>query len=496
MKNKLQTLLLAFCCQITVLYGQTADPALTYHLETGATAGGGNYAPLWFTANKNGLSSIDPNSAYLEAGLTYNIRLKHHWNIKAGLFLATAANNTSAFIVQQAYADISWRFLDLSIGSKERDPYGKNPLLSSGGMVEGNNTRPVPQVRIGIEKFTNVPFTNGWLKVKGHVAYGRFTDDRWQRDFVNAGKQYADDVLYHSKSLLFRIGKKERFPFELDFGMLMAAQFSGKVYEYDEYRNQTLKYSMPAGLKEFFDVFIPGKGGDDTPWGDQVNILGNHTGSWNYSLSYYLHDWKFKLYYEHFFDDHSQMFYEYGRWKDGHIGIEITLPENRWIGSFVWEGLATKDQTGPILYDGFAGHFSEYQISAKDNYYNNYYYQAWQHWGMGLGNPLLPGPLYNSDKSLTFKSNRVRSQHIGISGNPTKTLSYRVLLSYSRHWGTYDMPLDEVAKQFSSLYEITYSPKKFAGWNISASLGIDNGSYLGDNVGGMLVIRKEGILLK
>lgn len=72
----------------------------------------------------------------------------------------------------------------MSVGSKERDPFGKNPQLSSGGMVEGNNTRPVPQVRVGIEEFTNVPFTNAWLKVKGHIAYGRFTDDRWQRDYV------------------------------------------------------------------------------------------------------------------------------------------------------------------------------------------------------------------------------------------------------------------------------------------------------------------------
>lgn len=208
---KLRTVLLTICCHTTFLYGQTTDPSLTYHVETGATAGRGNYAPLWFTANRNGLSSIEPNSAYLEAGLTFNRKLKHHWNLQAGLDLATAANNTSAFIIQQAYADISWQCLNMSVGSKERNPFGKNPQLSSGGMVEGNNTRPVPQVRVGIEEFTDVPFTNAWLKVKGHIAYGRFTDDRWQRDYVAVNKQYVEDILYHSKSLLFRIGKKRNF---------------------------------------------------------------------------------------------------------------------------------------------------------------------------------------------------------------------------------------------------------------------------------------------
>ena len=77
-------------------------------------------------------------------------------------------------------------------------------------MVEGNNTRPVPQVRVGIEEFTNIPFTNAWLKVKGHIAYGRFTDDRWQRDYVAVYKQYVEDVLYHKKSSIpYR--QKEKF---------------------------------------------------------------------------------------------------------------------------------------------------------------------------------------------------------------------------------------------------------------------------------------------
>lgn len=496
MNSKLQKLLLIFCCQAATLHGQTEAPPLTYRIETGATAGGGDYAPLWFTAGRDGLSSIHPHSAYLEAGLSLDKNLHPDWNLKAGLFLATAANQTSAFVVQQAYADISWRFLSLSIGSKERGPFGKNPRLSSGGMVEGNNTRPVPQVRVGIEKFTPVPFTNHWLKVKGHIAYGRFTDDRWQRDHVAANTPYVENVYYHSKSLLFRIGRKDKFPLELDFGLLMAAQFGGKVYINDENGNQILQNSIPNGFKEFLDVFIPGKGGDDTPWGDQVNILGNHVGSWNVSLSYYVGEWTFRGYMEHYFDDHSQMFFEYGRWKDGHVGLEISFPRNNWISTLVWEGLATKDQSGPVLYDGFAGQFPEYQISAGDNYYNNYYYQSWQHWGMGMGNPLLAAPLYNKDKSMGYKSNRVRAHHIGLGGNPTKQLSYRILLSYTKNWGTYAMPFDEVINQFSSLYEVTYSPEKLAGWSISAALGIDKGGYLGDHIGGMLRIKKEGILLK
>ncbi len=48
---------------------------------------------------------------------------------------------------------------------------------------------------------------------------------------------------------------------------------------------------------------------------------------WNFAATAYLNQWKVKIYYEHYFDDHSQMFFQYGRWKDGHIGLEITFPK-------------------------------------------------------------------------------------------------------------------------------------------------------------------------
>ena len=188
------------------------------------------------------------------------------------------------------------------------------------------------------------------------------------------------------------------------------------------------------------------------------------------------------------------MFWQYGRWKDGQIGIEITLPKNRWVSSILWEDMSTKDQTGPILYDSFAGSLG-YQISAGDNYYNNYCYQAWQHWGQGMGNPLLPGPIYNKDGKITFKSNRVRANHLGIEGNPSDEWNYRILVSFARHWGTYSTPLDKQRKQFSSLYEVTYSPQWAKGWSTSVSMGLDRGNYLGNSTGGMLSIKKTGSIL-
>lgn len=467
---------------------------LDYKVEMSGNAATGTYAPLWLTANRYGLASQEPNSGYLRAGVCYNKSMKHNWRLETGLDLAGAVNQTAPFVVQQAYADISWRMLTLSVGSKERPgfPLEKNAALSSGMMVEGPNARPVPQIRGEIKEYLPIGFTGNWLALKGHLAYGMFTDGDWQQDFVATNKGFVKKALYHSKSLMFRLGNREKLPLEFEFGILMATQFGGNKYQKNSDGSAKLIMDMPDNLKAYWKAFFPQAGGEDTPEGEQVNIEGNMLGSWNFALNYYLHDWKFRAYLEHYFEDHSQMFWEYGRWKDGQLGIEITFPKNRWVSSLLWEGLSTWHSSGPLLYDGFWGSFPEYQVSGGDAYYNHYIYGAWQHWGMGMGNPLLPGPVYNEKGEITFRSNRMKGQHVGVTGNPSEEWSYRLLLSFNRYWGTYENPLDKVRKQFSSLAEVTYCPQWATGWSGSVSLGLDRGNYLGNSAGGCVTIRKTG----
>ena len=114
-------------------------------LRMGGTSGKGTYAPMWLTANRQGLSSVNTENGYLRAGIAHTMPLNQHFGFSAGLDLATAYNFTSSFIIQQAYADLSYRWLNLSIGSKERLPELKNSKLSSGGMVESNNAAPFPK---------------------------------------------------------------------------------------------------------------------------------------------------------------------------------------------------------------------------------------------------------------------------------------------------------------------------------------------------------------
>lgn len=461
-----------------------------YKVDAETVFSGGENAPFWLMANRYGLSSVENNNGYLRAGIFRPIENDKKFSYSLGLDLAGAYNYTSAFIVQQAFVDLKYLFLDLSIGSKERDPELKNPYLSSGGMTLSNNARPIPQVRISIPEYTDIPGTKGLFALKGHLAYGMFTDDNWQKDFAAPGSKYTEHVLYHSKALYARIGNEKKFPLVFEGGLEMAAQFGGNAFN----ASQDLPFvDMPNGIKDFFKVFIPAGGDNSTPGGEQSNIYGNHLGSWIFSLSYKFPQWKIRGYYDHFFEDHSQMFGQYG-WKDCLAGIELTLPRNPFVSEIVYEYMGTKDQSGAVFHD--KGAVFPDQISAVDDYYNHYIYTGWQHWGMGIGNPLIISPIYNKDGLITFKSNRVSAHHIGITGKPNNEWEYRLLLTYSRHWGTYFDPLDEVKKNINSLLEVTYSPRQLKGWNFSIAAALDGGNMIGRNQGGMISICKTGLLSK
>ena len=90
--------------------------SLTYKIELSGNASTGEYAPLWFTANRYGLSSERPNSGYLRAGVKYDTDLGKGWSVEAGLDLAGTIDQTAPFVVQQAYADISWKVINLRKG--------------------------------------------------------------------------------------------------------------------------------------------------------------------------------------------------------------------------------------------------------------------------------------------------------------------------------------------------------------------------------------------
>ena len=254
----------AFVC--TDISGQLSRMAenVQYQVSMQGTAGGGDNAPFWFTNNRYGLGTSNNFGGVARVSLFRNVETDSlwFWRMGYGVELASPINTQNGyFCVQQAYADIEWKILRLSLGQKERPSELKNPHLSTGGMTLGINARPIPQVRLEMPDFWAIPGTRGIFSFKAHIAYGWYTDNKWQRSF-NAGTSnlYTSGSMFHSKALFIRLGNRDLFPLEVTGGLEMACQFSGRGWNVSPYSGSELMQNVDLG-GNVWTAFIPG-GGD------------------------------------------------------------------------------------------------------------------------------------------------------------------------------------------------------------------------------------------
>jgi len=455
----------------------------SYRVQMQATLDDG-FAPLWLNANRYGRTDVKGTGGHIAFGLFHSAESDslRKWRIGYGLELLLTANYGVRFYVQQAFADFDYKRIRLSVGSKERLPQMKNPELSSGSQTFGINARPIPEMRFELPEY--LPLAR-WAAIKGHFGYGILTDGRWQRDYVDtsAGYHYSRRAFYHSKAGYLRLGNSDRFPLVFEGGLEMACIFGGIIHRADLGNGGETK--LKTGIKDFIKAIY--SGGSDITDGDYPNSQGNTVGSWLLSLKYEGNGWAMRAYYDHYFEDHSQMFWQYG-WLDGLIGLEFTLPKNPAATTFVYEHLRTTYQSGPIYHDQTEDIST--QISAADNYYNHSLCAGWQHWGQAIGNALYTSPIYYANGSLAFTGNRFVAHHFGLCGDPLPTLHYRLLYSYMSNYGNYNRPYPEPRYLNSFLAEVRYSPTRFRGWSATAAFGLDRGRQIGNNTGGQLTLTK------
>ena len=467
------------------------DPPITYEAEVSGSVSGGKHTPFWLAANKQGLGSVLKNTGYVRAAAFRDALTDKKFGWGFGADIAGSWRAEAPFQIRQLYADVRYRDFMLTVGAKCLTDTARlvNPRLSSGDLLFSGNAMPVPEVKISMPDYLDIPGLRHWLGFKAYLSFGRFTDQRWERSFVPATATYNRNVISHTKGLLLRIGPADK-PFVFEGGLEMAAQFGGELM-----RDGKVIASYPHGIKDYFKIIFPTKGGSDSPETDQLNVLGNQVGEWSARLTWKPkgRSWSLAAYYIHYFEDHSMMFFDYP-WKDGLFGLEYRNHSGRWLTGAVYEFLSTTDQAGPVYWD----HTPEIpeQVSGLDNYYNHSLYHGWQNWGMGIGNPLIISPVYNASHLLRFTCNRIRSHHWGVEGQPAAEFSYRALVTYTRGWGTYDNPYPNVKKNLNVLAELTYTPAKLTGWSATLGIGADFGTILGRSYGASLSIKKTGLLTR
>lgn len=437
----------------------------------------GDNTPFWQLSNRHGLPSTD-NYGYIRAALTYNNRLSNNWRLETKVDLVGGIGTDRNFIIQQAYADIYFKWLGLSIGSKERHFEQLNPQLSTGGLVWSGNARPIPQIRLGAFDYVQICRR---FAMKAEVSFGWFTDGDYQKKTGIANSGYVTGIKYHTKNFYMRIGDPSKH-WLWEMGYRLDTQFGGTQHLAD---GSTIV--LGSGIKQYWEALIPQSSNDSQYDGERIAFSGNILGSELLKLTYQWKGKKISAYMENYFDDFSGMGKLNGF--DGLWGIEYHNTQPSPVRGIVLEYYQSTNQSGPL-------HGSDYdplchKTGGGDNYYNNFIYPGWTHWGHSIGTPLAISPMYNADGTLSFMHNRIKAFHIGANGCITSELDYRLMMTFSRSWGTVFKPTIDVMDNFSLLVEVGYRPHKLQGWQFTASIGADISDAYGDNAGLQVRIIKE-----
>jgi hypothetical protein len=485
-------ILLSAVISIPFIYSQNSQDinTATYEVEAFGSAATGAYTPFWITGNRYGVVPLESGNGYLRTRVSHYRSLGKDFYWAAGIDALVVTPRYKNVYLQQLYAEIGYKSLLLTVGSREKYTSLWNKQLSSGDMIRSANARPIPEIHISIPEFLTVPSTRGWLHFRGYMSVGRSFDEDYLNGFIRTDQVYNRNILWHDKSLTLRLkDTHSAFPAYISFGISHVAQWGGTS-------SGPERGKQPQSFKDFLRVLCAQAGGEGATLSDQVNVLGAHHISYEFQAGFVKEKWELQAYHQHIASDKSGVLF-YNK-TDGLWGIQVDIHRFPWIKKVVAEYITTRNQSGMFHYINFDHDTHPGRGGGADDYYNNAEYKTGHtYFNRSKGSPLLISPEYNEDGSLGFKSTRIRDIHFGMEGEISRQLSYRVLFTVMNGWGTPYRPFLKKQSGASFLVEANYTHPRLSGWSFTGSLGGDTGNAVGNRSYGLsLSIAKRGILRK
>jgi hypothetical protein len=462
------SLILSVCLCLLSTVAKAQSDTIKYEVSFTGVGSTGAYAPFWLQSNNYGQISASPNSANINVGFSKDFNKKSavfDYGFKADVLLQTYDNMTKAYF-HEAYLKARLFVFDMVVGAREEHLGTQDSSLSCGGFLFSKNARPMPKITLGIERFTPVPFTKGYMEVKGAVAHGWFTDNI-----------AVTNLLLHHKYIYFRVGG--RLPFHFQYGVDHVAQWGGNVPGIGQ---------QPTSLSDYLKIVMGGSGGSTATTNDQINALGNHIISQSMKVDYRISEFTICGYWQNISEDSPKFMTNTMNKPDGLWGVAIRNNKFPIIKGLVYEYLNSTDQSGPfhdkdgIVYGGADGYFT-----------NGIYHNGWTYFSRTIGTPFISSPIYNIDKEYYTENNRVQVHHIGLEG-VVLGYNYKALCSFSKNYGNYWAPYPEMIRNTSLLLEVKKQFPKLSNIELGCSVGADIGKLYGNSVGCMVSVRKRGNL--
>ena len=469
-KNIIPTIILLISAS---LQAQEPNDTISYSVNARINAGSGAYAPFLSTANQFDRYSFAPNSLSLWGTIHKEIKKARSLDYGFGVELdGNIAKNEKRFFPAELYAQGKIYFMNLNVGSK-REVFGNQDAeLSSGGMLWSQNSRPMPKISIETNGYIDVPYTKGYLAVKGGLSHGWFND--------NIG---IENLLLHYKYAYIKVGGS--FPVNINYGIQHVAQWGGVSSQYG---------SMPVTWDNYYRIFLGKSGSSTATQSDQINTLGNHIISQNLGIDLNLKSLIVSLYWQNLTEDPPVRFISRTpNIGDGLWGLSVRLPTFKPFYAFVLEYMSTTAQSGPwhdldgVIYGGADGYYYNGQIPGN-----------WSYRGMTIGNPWLSSPKYNLDGSSSITNNLVKLYYFSGKGE-FKSINYKLTLAYSENFGfaspgTGSNPSYENFKKQVSYQLETSTPLRFLkNTQVSLAISGDKGAMYSNNLALILGISYKGL---
>lgn len=452
-----------------LLQAQTKTDTVDYSLNARISPGYGDNAPFFSSANQFDRHSIAPNSLSLWGTVHKKMDAAALFDYGFGTELdANVSKSENRIFPGELYLEGKALFLNTTLGMKRRTYGNQDAELSSGGMIWSKNSRPLPGISIESNDYIAVPFTKGYVEVKGGITHAWFTDST-----------VTTNTLLHHKYAYVRFGGA--FPVNINFGLQHVCQWAGNSSKYG---------SSPASWENFKRIFFGESGGDNSSDTERINALGNHIISKNLGVDINLKSVNISLYWQNIYED-GPVFYMYKTYnvEDGLWGASVKLKDFKPLNHFVLEYMSTTDQSGPwhdldgVIYGG------------TDSYYNNGVYpNGWSFYGMAIGNPWLTSPKFNENGSVSFLNNKVRLYYAAGMGC-LRDVSYKATFAFSENWGSPGLTFDKCKRQFSYQLDLAKPLHSLKNTKVTFGLSGDRGGMYGNNFALLLGISYSGNFL-
>ena len=134
--------------------------------------------------------------------------------------------------------------------------------LSTGSLIRGNNSIPIPQISLMTHEYKKYQFLGNNIGIKAGFSHGWFSKG-----------EYLKAPYLHEKYLYIRNYINDKSEFTL--GLVHEAIWGGTT---------NIHGQQPGAFEDYFRVIFARPASSSGFIGEQVNVLGNHLGVWDYKV--------------------------------------------------------------------------------------------------------------------------------------------------------------------------------------------------------------------